>query len=43
MELTRTDGYPISQKPSHPLSGSHYVELLKIDDELELSLREVEP
>jgi hypothetical protein len=27
--------YPISQKPSHQLSWSHYVELLKIDDELE--------
>ncbi len=27
--------YPISQKPSHLLSWSHYVELLKIDDELE--------
>ena len=27
--------YPISQKPSHQLSGSHYVELLKLDDELE--------
>ena len=26
---------PISQKPSHQLSWSHYVELLKIDDELE--------
>lgn len=28
-------GAPISQKPSHQLSWSHYVELLKIDDELE--------
>ncbi len=27
--------YPISQKPSHQLSRSHYVELLKLDDELE--------
>ncbi len=27
--------YPISQKPSHQLSWSHYVELLKIDDDLE--------
>jgi predicted nuclease of restriction endonuclease-like (RecB) superfamily len=27
--------YPISQKPSHQLSWSHYVELLKIDDEME--------
>ena len=27
--------YPISQKPSHQLSWSHYVELLKLDDELE--------
>ena len=38
MELTQTDGYlryPISQKPSHQLSWSHYVELLKLDDELE--------
>lgn len=29
------DPYPISQKPSHQLSWSHYVELLKIDDDLE--------
>lgn len=29
--------YPISQKPSDLLSWSHYVELLKIDDELERS------
>ncbi|WP_423594674.1 DUF1016 N-terminal domain-containing protein [Roseateles sp. MS654] len=28
-------GPPISQKASHQLSWSHYVELLKIDDELE--------
>lgn len=27
--------YPISQKPSHQLSWSHYVELLKVDDALE--------
>jgi predicted nuclease of restriction endonuclease-like (RecB) superfamily len=27
--------YPISQKPSHQLSWSHYVELLKLDVELE--------
>jgi predicted nuclease of restriction endonuclease-like (RecB) superfamily len=27
--------FPISQKPSHQLSWSHYVELLKLDDELE--------
>ena len=27
--------YPISQKPSDLLSWSHYVELLKLDDELE--------
>ena len=27
--------YPISQKPSHQLSWSHFVELLKIDNELE--------
>jgi hypothetical protein len=26
--------YPISQKPCHQLSWSHYVELLKIDDGL---------
>jgi hypothetical protein len=25
--------YPISQKPTHQLSWSHYVELLKLDDE----------
>lgn len=29
--------YPISAKPSHQLSWSHYVELLKISDELERS------
>ena len=33
-------GAPISQKPSHQLSWSHYVELLKIDDELERSFYE---
>jgi predicted nuclease of restriction endonuclease-like (RecB) superfamily len=27
--------YPISQKPSHQLSWSHFVELLKIEDNLE--------
>lgn len=27
--------YPIGQKPSHQLSWSHYVELLKLDDPLE--------
>lgn len=27
--------YPIGQKPSHQLSWSHYVELLKLDDALE--------
>lgn len=27
--------YPISQKPSHLLSWSHYVELLKLEDDLE--------
>jgi len=32
--------YPISQKPSHLLSWSHYVELLKIDDGLERSFYE---
>lgn len=32
--------YPISQKPSDLLSWSHYVELLKIDDELERSFYE---
>ena len=32
--------YPISQKPSHLLSWSHYVELLKLDDELERSFYE---
>ncbi|SEO22050.1 YhcG family protein [Mucilaginibacter sp. OK283] len=33
-------GYPISEKPSHLLSWSHYVELLKIDDKLERSFYE---
>ena len=32
--------YPISQKPSHLLSWSHYVELLKLDDGLERSFYE---
>ncbi|MEP1079623.1 PDDEXK nuclease domain-containing protein [Leptolyngbya sp. PL-A3] len=32
--------YPIGQKPSHQLSWSHYVELLKIDDDLERSFYE---
>jgi predicted nuclease of restriction endonuclease-like (RecB) superfamily len=32
--------YPIGQKPSHQLSWSHYVELLKLDDELERSFYE---
>lgn len=32
--------YPISEKPSHLLSWSHYVELLKIDDKLERSFYE---
>lgn len=32
--------YPISQKPSDLLSWSHYVELLKIDDELERNFYE---
>jgi predicted nuclease of restriction endonuclease-like (RecB) superfamily len=32
--------YPISQKPSHLLSWSHYVELLKLDDNLERSFYE---
>ena len=32
--------YPISQKPSHLLSWSHYVELLKMDDPLERSFYE---
>jgi predicted nuclease of restriction endonuclease-like (RecB) superfamily len=29
--------FPISEKPSHLLSWSHYVELLKISDKLERS------
>ena len=32
--------YPISAKPSHQLSWSHYVELLKIDDPLERNFYE---
>ncbi len=32
--------YPISEKPSHQLSWSHYVELLKIADSLERSFYE---
>ena len=32
--------YPISQKPSHLLSWSHYVELLKLDNNLERSFYE---
>ncbi len=32
--------YPIGQKPSDQLSWSHYVELLKLDDELERSFYE---
>lgn len=32
--------YPISQKPSHQLSWSHYVELLKIGNDLERSFYE---
>lgn len=32
--------YPISAKPSHLLSWSHYVELLKVDDSLERSFYE---
>ncbi len=32
--------YPISQKPSHLLSWSHYVELLKLGDDLERSFYE---
>lgn len=32
--------YPISQKPSHQLSWSHYVENMKIDDDLERTLKE---
>jgi hypothetical protein len=32
--------YPICEKPSHILSWSHYVELLKIDNELERSFYE---
>lgn len=32
--------YPIGQKPSHQLSWSHFVELLKIDDPIERSFYE---
>ena len=32
--------HPISQKPSHQLSWSHHVELLKLDDDLERSFYE---
>lgn len=32
--------YPISEKPSHQLSWSHYVELLKINNDLERSFYE---
>lgn len=32
--------YPISEKPSHLLSWSHYFELLKLDDDLERSFYE---
>lgn len=32
--------YPISQKPSHQLSWSHFVELLKIEDAIERSFYE---
>lgn len=32
--------YPIREKPSHKLSWSHYVELLKLDDDLERSFYE---
>ncbi|HUZ57430.1 MAG TPA: PDDEXK nuclease domain-containing protein [Hanamia sp.] len=32
--------YPISQKPSHQLSWSHFVELLKIEDPIERSFYE---
>jgi len=34
--------YPISQKPSHQLSWSHFVELLKIEDELERKFYEIQ-
>ena len=34
--------YPISQKPSHQLSWSHFVELLKIDDDLERKFYETQ-
>lgn len=34
--------YPISQKPSHQLSWSHFVELLKIDDDSERKFYEIQ-
>ncbi|WP_349630827.1 PDDEXK nuclease domain-containing protein [Aquiflexum sp. TKW24L] len=34
--------YPISQKPSHQLSWSHFVELLKIEDDLERKFYEIQ-
>ncbi|MEO8116987.1 MAG: PDDEXK nuclease domain-containing protein [Bacteroidota bacterium] len=34
--------YPISQKPSHQLSWSHFVELLKIDNDLERKFYEIQ-
>ena len=34
--------YPISQKPSHQLSWSHLVELLKIEDDLERKFYEIQ-
>ncbi len=34
--------YPISQKPSHQLSWSHFVELLKIEDNLERKFYEIQ-
>jgi predicted nuclease of restriction endonuclease-like (RecB) superfamily len=34
--------YPISQKPSHQLSWSHFVELLKIEDDLERRFYEIQ-
>jgi len=40
MYLRYPGNAPISQKASHQLSWSHYVELLKVDDELERSFYE---
>jgi hypothetical protein len=40
LELTTDQSYPTSQKPSHLLSWSHYVELLKLEDDLERSFYE---